>query len=123
MNLSPAVLKLQWNKMNDNAAKYTYSAAPSVSAGHVRALVDLDLAVVPREARLAGTGVAALPGVGARGSVHAGLVVSAVVQIYRKKQQENTICKLSSVKKYNRETRSSHTLADTKHSNHLSIIS
>lgn len=61
----------------------TYSAAPSVATGVSSAFVDLDLTAGPSEARLAGTGVAALTSVATSGSIHAGLVVSAVVEIWK----------------------------------------
>lgn len=61
----------------------TYSAAPSVATGVSSAFVDLDLTAGPSEAGLAGTGVAALTSVATSGSIHAGLVVSAVVEIWK----------------------------------------
>lgn len=61
----------------------TYGAASSVAAGVSGAFVDLGLAAGPSESRPAGTGVAALAGVATSGPIHAGLVVSAVVEIWR----------------------------------------
>lgn len=63
------------------SVRASYRAAPSVATGVSSAFVDLDLTAGPSEARLAGTGVAALPGVATSGSIHAGLVVGAVVEI------------------------------------------
>lgn len=67
---------------------FTYFAAATVLAGVAVAFVDLNLAVFAGEAGPAGAGVAALTGVGARGSVLAGLVVGAVVQVWREETQE-----------------------------------
>ena len=61
----------------------TYSAAPPVAAGVPGAFVDLDLTAGPSEAGPAGTGVAALASVATSGSIHAGFVVGAVVEIWR----------------------------------------
>lgn len=59
----------------------THGAASSIAAGVSSAFVDLDLTAGPREAGPAGTGVAALASVATSGSIHAGLVVGAVVEI------------------------------------------
>lgn len=59
----------------------THIAASSVLAGVAVALVGLQLAVGAPIAGPAGAGVAALPRVGASGSIGAGLVISAVVQV------------------------------------------
>lgn len=61
----------------------TYGAASSVAAGVSSAFVDLDLTAGPSEAGPAGTGVAALTSVATSGSIHAGLVVSAVVEVWK----------------------------------------
>lgn len=61
----------------------TYSAASSVATGVSSTFIDLDLTAGPSEARLAGTGVAALTSVATSGSIHTGLVVSAVVEIWK----------------------------------------
>lgn len=61
----------------------TYGAASSIAAGVSSAFADLDLTAGPCEAGPAGTGVAALAGVATSGSIHAGLVVSAVVQVWK----------------------------------------
>lgn len=64
----------------------TYSAAPSVAARISGTFVDLDLAAGACESRAAGTGVAALAGVATSGSIQAGLVMCAVVQIWRERK-------------------------------------
>lgn len=61
----------------------THGATSSVAAGVSSTFIDLDLTAGPSEARPAGTGVAALTGVATSGSIHAGLVVSAVVEIWK----------------------------------------
>lgn len=58
-----------------------YSAASSIATGVSCTFVDLGLAAGPCEARPAGTGVTALASVATSGSIHAGLVVSAVVEV------------------------------------------
>lgn len=58
-----------------------YVAAASVFAGVAVALIRLQLAVGAAKARPAGTGVAALAGVRARGPVGTRLVVGAVVEV------------------------------------------
>lgn len=63
--------------------KTAYRAASSVAAGVSSAFIDLDLTAGPSEAGPAGTGVATLTGVATSGSIHAGLVVGAVVEIWR----------------------------------------
>lgn len=63
--------------------KTAYRAASSVAAGVSSAFIDLDLTAGPSEAGPAGTGVATLAGVATSGSIHAGLVVGAVVEIWR----------------------------------------
>lgn len=63
--------------------KSAYRATSSVAAGVSSAFIDLDLTAGPSEARPAGTGVATLTGVATSGSIHAGLVVGAVVEIWR----------------------------------------
>lgn len=60
-----------------------HRAAAAIPAGASLTLVCLQLAVSTRVAWPAGTGVAALACVGAGGPVPAGLVVRAVVEIYR----------------------------------------
>lgn len=65
----------------------THSAASSIAAGVSSTFVDPNLTAGPSEARPAGTGVAALASVATSGSIHAGLVVSAVVEIWKKTQQ------------------------------------
>ncbi len=60
----------------------THCAASPIAAGISSAFVDLDLTAGPSEAGLTGTGVAALTSVATSGSIHAGLVVSAVVEIW-----------------------------------------
>ena len=60
---------------------YTHVAAASVLAGVAVALVGLQLTVGASVAGPAGAGVAALPCVGAGGTVGAGLVVGAVVEV------------------------------------------
>lgn len=60
-----------------------HSAASSVATGVSGTFVDLGLAAGPCEARPTGTGVAALASVATSGSIHAGLVVSAVVEVWR----------------------------------------
>lgn len=62
----------------------THSAASSIAAGVSSTFVDPNLTAGPSEARPAGTGVAALASVATSGSIHAGLVVSAVVEIWKK---------------------------------------
>ena len=65
----------------------THSAAASVATGISRAFVDLGLtagACVPRQT---GASVAALAGVGAGGSIKTGLMVCAVVQIWRQSRE------------------------------------
>lgn len=59
-----------------------YGAASPVATGTPGAFVDLDLAAGAREAGPAGAGVAALARVAASGSVQAGLVVGAVVEVW-----------------------------------------
>lgn len=59
-----------------------YRAASAVAAGVPSAFVDLDLTAGPSEAGPAGTGVAALARVATSGSIHARLVVGAVVEIW-----------------------------------------
>lgn len=61
----------------------THRTASSVATGVSSAFVDLDLTAGPSEAGPAGTGVAALTSVATSGSIHAGLVVSAVVEIWK----------------------------------------
>lgn len=63
--------------------KHTYSAASPIPAGVSITFVDLDLTAGPSKAGLAGTGVAALASVAASGSIHAWLVMSAVVKIWK----------------------------------------
>lgn len=58
-----------------------YSAASSIATGVFGTFVDLGLAAGPCEARPAGTGVTALASVATSGSIHAGFVVSAVVEV------------------------------------------
>lgn len=70
-------------QVNSRRPNSTHSAASSVATGVSSAFVDLDLTAGPSEARLAGTGVAALTSVATSGSIHAGLVVSAVVEIWK----------------------------------------
>lgn len=60
---------------------FQIGAASSVATGVSSTFVDLNLTAGPSEARPAGTGVAALASVATSGSIHAGLVVSAVVEI------------------------------------------
>lgn len=60
---------------------YTYSAASSVAAGIPSAFVDLNLTAGSSESWATGTGVAALAGVTTSGSIQAGLMMCAVVQI------------------------------------------
>lgn len=62
--------------------RHTYGAASSVAAGVSSTSVDLDLTAGPSEARPAGTGVAALTRVATSGSIHARLVVGAVVEVW-----------------------------------------
>lgn len=64
----------------------TYSAAPSVAAWIPSTFVDLDLAAGASESRAAGTGVAALTSVATSGSIQTGLVMRAVVQIWRERK-------------------------------------
>lgn len=59
-----------------------YGAASPVATGVSGAFVDLDLAAGACEAGPAGTGVAALASVATSGSIHAGLVVGAVVEVW-----------------------------------------
>lgn len=59
-----------------------YRAASAVAAGVPSAFVDLGLTAGPSEAGPAGTGVAALARVATSGSIHARLVVGAVVEIW-----------------------------------------
>lgn len=61
----------------------SYRAASSVATGVSSTFVDLDLTAGASEPRPAGTGVAALTRVATSGSIHAGLVVSAVVEIWK----------------------------------------
>lgn len=68
----------------------THSAAASVATGVSRAFVDLDLTAGARVPRQAGASVAALASVGTGGSIKTGLMVCAVVQIW-KHQQEATL--------------------------------
>lgn len=63
--------------------KNPYGAASSVVTGVSSAFADLDLTAGPCVAGPAGTGVAALAGVATSGPIHAGLVVSAVVQVWK----------------------------------------
>lgn len=60
---------------------YTHSAASSIAAGVSCAFIDLDLTAGSRESWPTGTGVAALTGVTTSGSIQAGLMMCAVVQI------------------------------------------
>lgn len=60
----------------------TYRAASSIAAGVPSAFIDLGLTAGSSEARPAGTGVAALARVATSGSIHARLVVGAVVEIW-----------------------------------------
>lgn len=57
----------------------TYVTAAAVLARIAVTLVGLDFAPHPAEARLAGTGVAPLTRIGARGIVLAGLMIGAEV--------------------------------------------
>lgn len=59
----------------------TYSAASPIPAGVVGTFVDLNPTAGPREAGFTGAGVATLASIGTSGSIHAGLVVCAVVEI------------------------------------------
>ena len=61
----------------------TYGTASSVATGVSGTFVDLHLTAGPSEARSAGTGVASLTRVATSGSIHAGPVVGAVVEIWR----------------------------------------
>lgn len=79
----PTGLSLFLFLVNSRRPNNTYSAASSVATGVSSTFVDLDLTAGPSEAGLAGTGVAALTGVATSGSIHAGLVVSAVVEIWK----------------------------------------
>lgn len=56
-------------------------ATASILAGVAVTLIGFDLTVFATEARLANAGVAALAGVGTRGVISTGLVISAKVQI------------------------------------------
>lgn len=60
-----------------------YRAASSVAAGVPCAFIDLDLAAGASESRATGTGVAALASIATSGSIQTGLVMCAVVQIWR----------------------------------------
>lgn len=66
-----------------NRPNNTYCAASSIATGVSSTFVDLDLTAGPSEAGPAGTGVAALTSVATSGAIHAGLVVSAVVEIWK----------------------------------------
>lgn len=79
-------------------ATQTYSAASTILARVGVALIDFNLTVgacVPGSAR---TSVAPLTSVGARGTVLAGLVVGAVVQVckryfyFKKEDSQDTCC-------------------------------
>lgn len=81
---NPGELKLQLagRKARGGASgAVTHLTAAAVPARVAVALVGLQLAVDAGEAGLARAGVAALPGVGARGVVLARLVIGAVVQV------------------------------------------
>ena len=61
----------------------THQAVTSVATGLAVTLPDLQVTVDPGEARQAGAGVAALACVHTRGPIGTGLVVGAVVQIWK----------------------------------------
>lgn len=60
---------------------FLISAASPIPAGVVGTFVDLNPTAGPREAGFTGAGVATLASIGTSGSIHAGLVVCAVVEI------------------------------------------
>lgn len=87
MGCSPALLSpfsFQIHRREDQTLN-TYRAAAPVATGVPGAFVDMHFTAGPGEAGPAGTGVAALAGVATSSSVHAGLVVSAVVEIWRER--------------------------------------
>lgn len=75
---------------------YTYSAASSIAAGVPCAFVDLDLTAGSSESWATGTGVAALTSVTTSGSIQAGLMMCAVVQICNRGGHMLSTCGLSS---------------------------
>lgn len=85
MNNVYLYLHLKSNKLCDVRVK-TYSATPSVAAGITGTFVDLDLTAGASESRAAGTGVTALSSVATSGSIQTGLVMCAVVQIWRERK-------------------------------------
>lgn len=70
-----------------NASVKPYSAAPSVAAWIPGTFVDFNLAAGASESWAAGTGVAALTSVATSGSIQTGLVMCAVVQIWRERMK------------------------------------